>query len=984
MYSAHRRTYRGVVGRTASLCPSLTVLVSLVPATASLSSTPAVPESATASSKRAPQCISRSPARCTGHDLRGRDLAFAKLFEGDFRRSDLRGVNLTAADLDSAQFQRADLGPRRRGHNRLPAILSEAYAPHVDFSNAGLVRVSAHGLRAPSASFRRVHATRAVLSHGELAHSDFRRARLVQAMLVGADLRGADLRGADLRRAFLDHADLRGADLRGADLAQTDLSQTTLRKDQVRRARTCRARLPWGQGRRGCRGVPAHGHIGPRRGSRHKMGGPRHILAGRTVPRRAACTPAPQPSCRGAILPGITVENVDVSECDCPWANFSGAHLRGNDFSRSDFYQAILRSSDLRDVNLTGSALFYADLAYANLAGADLTGVNPGLRRDTPPGTSFHGADLSRTSLRSANLHLVQLDFANLRSATLDSADLRGANLTSSDLTDASLRDADMAGALLTGAIRCRTTMPDGSRDDSGCPLPPPPPPRGCSPGPGAQCWGNLHEGISAPSADWSAGNFTGADWDHATLDGARFTGSILTRTQLWQSSLAAADLSGAWLISANLTGADLHGANLSNLNPHLDPRSNTGTLFNYADLRGANLRGANLTGAQFIGANLRGADLTGAWVTHANFNGADLTGAKLNDTIGDGTQFDFATLRGTNWTGAFFSEANWSNASLLDAFIGIYGQRSANPYTDPLEPTNLDLSGYTCSTTLPSGHVSNAGCVEILRVTEAFITELAESLAGSSAIFSGAAFAAAAAPSVQALESLGQYEVKSVLRLAVDRAFGATVSAEEILRGLLPSGSPAGAAIYVFKQISFITKNVTWSLEAPALEDRANQYLTKAAPSVASAWSARPQPDADGGYTADLLLGYFAHWRATLYQWWGSQAPVGPFGNYFHGQDGSYDNPDSLETIVPQSHTPASSPSIPGDTMHEVPGNVGFAIPGVYLPVIVAGPELSACGGATSDRGYGPQQLAPLTVDWLPPCPGADLPLRGTRSEGH
>ena len=47
--------------------------------------------------------------------------------------------------------------------------------------------------------------------------------------------------------------------------------------------------------------------------------------------------------------------------------------------------------------------------------------------------------------------------------------DLSGANLTDADLYEAKLRYANLKGAFLRSAILCKTIMPDGSVNNSGC-----------------------------------------------------------------------------------------------------------------------------------------------------------------------------------------------------------------------------------------------------------------------------------------------------------------------------------------------------------------------------------------------------------------------------------------------------------------------------------------------------------------------------------
>ncbi len=82
------------------------------------------------------------------------------------------------------------------------------------------------------------------------------------------------------------------------------------------------------------------------------------------------------------------------------------------------------------------------NLSYANLSGLDLSGADL-------QGAFLYGALLQGTVLRGANL---------------DRADL-----TRADLVDADLGGASMEEVRMVSAKRCRTVMPDGSRDDRHC-----------------------------------------------------------------------------------------------------------------------------------------------------------------------------------------------------------------------------------------------------------------------------------------------------------------------------------------------------------------------------------------------------------------------------------------------------------------------------------------------------------------------------------
>ena len=78
--------------------------------------------------------------------------------------------------------------------------------------------------------------------------------------------------------------------------------------------------------------------------------------------------------------------------------------------------------------------------------------------------------DLSGTNLEGAYLYAANLTGANLTGANLKHAYLNGTNLTNTNLTKTDLEYAkNFFTADTTGAIFCRTIMPDGSTNNSGC-----------------------------------------------------------------------------------------------------------------------------------------------------------------------------------------------------------------------------------------------------------------------------------------------------------------------------------------------------------------------------------------------------------------------------------------------------------------------------------------------------------------------------------
>ena len=86
------------------------------------------------------------------------------------------------------------------------------------------------------------------------------------------------------------------------------------------------------------------------------------------------------------------------------------------------------------------------------------------------PGKNVSRCNYEGRNLAGANFRGANAGKANFRNANLRGADLRGANMGDACLVGADLTGARMDGSTNTGgAVFCRTTMPDGSINNSGC-----------------------------------------------------------------------------------------------------------------------------------------------------------------------------------------------------------------------------------------------------------------------------------------------------------------------------------------------------------------------------------------------------------------------------------------------------------------------------------------------------------------------------------
>jgi uncharacterized protein YjbI with pentapeptide repeats len=140
-----------------------------------------------------------------------------------------------------------------------------------------------------------------------------------------------------------------------------------------------------------------------------------------------------------------------------PWAAGAFDAAKFEDFKTTN----VCKYCDLTDAPMAGRDMRGADFQNANLSGAVMSLANMGERpmEKRTLLTNFEDANLRRADLSGANLHL----------ANFSNAYLRETNLTGADLSEAVLLKANMKDAVLTGTKFCKTIMPDGAVNNSGC-----------------------------------------------------------------------------------------------------------------------------------------------------------------------------------------------------------------------------------------------------------------------------------------------------------------------------------------------------------------------------------------------------------------------------------------------------------------------------------------------------------------------------------
>ncbi len=448
----------------------------------------------------------KSCPRCDLADaqLRAMDLTGANLTGANLTGATLYGANLAGADLTGAKLYKTILsGAKLPGVNLTEVDLTRVVLTGVDLTGANLREVNLRGVDLTELDLAGVNLTGANLREANLTGANLSRAKLFKAILAGANLRevnltGVDLSGVDLTEldlagvnltgANLREVNLRGVDLTELDLTGVDLAGASLREVNLRGVDLTEANLT-GANLTGAKLTGAN-------------------LTGAKLPG----VNLTEVDLTGVVLTGVDLAGADLTKVDLPGvalseANLREANLTGANLSRAKLFKAILAGANLTGADLTGVDLAGANLREVNLAGVDLTEVNlteanltganlagAKLFKTILSGASLTGIDLSRVDLTwvdltgvdltgvdltgvdlaGINLREVNLTGANLAEVDLTGVNLAGVDLTGADLTGAKLYKTILSGANLTGvnlagAEICRTTMPDGSTNNSGC-----------------------------------------------------------------------------------------------------------------------------------------------------------------------------------------------------------------------------------------------------------------------------------------------------------------------------------------------------------------------------------------------------------------------------------------------------------------------------------------------------------------------------------
>lgn len=296
--------------------------------------------------------------------------------------------------------------------------------------------------------------------------------------------------------------------------------------------------------------------------------------------------------------------------------------------TRKRFQERLSQGENFEDEDLSGLDLSELDMGGVLLHGTLLAGA------------ILSNSDLSGADLTGANLAEVDLSGAKLKKACLKEADLTGAKLVGTDLTDAVLNDAVFEKAIMGGAI--------------------------------------LNE-VTAINADFCETDLAGASIRESNLTGADFSNSNLEKADFARSKLCEASVEGAKGVQVNMAETDLtelrasEGCDFSR--GCFRKATGTESIWEKANLTGADFCFSRMEGADFSSACLEHANLTAADMKSARFSKADLKEAKLvemNLFEGSLEKADLTRtdLRGSNLYGVEFLDAHLEETKLEYANI--------------------------------------------------------------------------------------------------------------------------------------------------------------------------------------------------------------------------------------------------------------------------------------------------------------------------
>jgi uncharacterized protein YjbI with pentapeptide repeats len=291
----------------------------------------------------------------------------------------------------------------------------------------------------------------------------------------------------------------------------------------------------------------------------------------------------------------------------------SGESLAGLDLSGMDF-----SGQEFKEVDFSGAILAGAIFSGANLEGAVL-----------------EKADLKKADLSEANLAAANLADADLSEANLEKVNLEGADVTESTLVGANLKEAQLSDAVFEKAVLTEAILDQV-----------------------------IATGAMFPEADLS-----GASCKEANFSSADLSKCMLNKTNFENCNLSEASVEGAQGKNVNFIKADLTKFRASEqcdfTQGNFSKITGLESMWQKANLNGANFSYANMEGADFTKASLEKAHLSGSNMKFSRFCKANLKGTKMKLM-----NLFQGSLEKADLTGADLTGSNMYAAEFLEATI--------------------------------------------------------------------------------------------------------------------------------------------------------------------------------------------------------------------------------------------------------------------------------------------------------------------------
>ena len=283
-----------------------------------------------------------------------------------------------------------------------------------------------------------------------------------------------------------------------------------------------------------------------------------------------------------------------------------------------------------------------------SFAGEDLSGLD--LSGLAFAGIDLRGCILAHTIFKNSDLSGADLSSANFSHADLTAANLQKASLHEADFTEAVLEGVDLSKADLEGAVFEKARMQKARLDD-----------------------------VKAIGADFSRADLSDALLTDSIFAKADFSEALLQSADFSRSDLKETSVEGACGPDIRMDEADLtelrasEGCNFSNgsfRKVHADESIWENAELNGADFSFACMEGADFTSASLEGANFAAADMKLTRFPRANLKGAKVVSANLFEGSFEKADLTGTDLRGSNLYAAEFLEAHLEETLLEFANI--------------------------------------------------------------------------------------------------------------------------------------------------------------------------------------------------------------------------------------------------------------------------------------------------------------------------